>query len=323
MRSAGSLNSDSLVMGFYKTSVPSRADHRAPSYWYAASSFLLQEMPTVRATQGIRQLLQTGSLDLIHDEHLLALLPMPLHKHQEKSMAPNRVRSVTRRYTSFENGHGPVPGTWRTGGPSPFPFDKNVQFSDDGLETMLETCWRHAWLARSGHPFNFALRHIPSDDQSPKVPACESSFRPQGRASICNLQSPQLARTVISRTGRHRSGNCVNAPRAPEAVHCGKASGGTKGPPSAWHVRVKPPSLPSHPSCVQYEHRYGVTRTSKSVMGGCKLQVRGASTYLTLEEARHADVFAEQPWANQATHICSGVPCSQNYPEPRYPHLTH
>ncbi|OPB36989.1 hypothetical protein A0O28_0039010 [Trichoderma guizhouense] len=126
---------------------------------------------------------------------------MPLHKHQhqhqEKSMAPNRVRSVTRRYTSFENGHGPVPGTWRTGGPSPFPFDKNVQFSDDGLETMLETCWRHAWLARSGHPFNFALRHIPSDDQSPKVPACESSFRPQGRASICNLQSPQLARTVI------------------------------------------------------------------------------------------------------------------------------
>ncbi|KAL5088814.1 hypothetical protein Trisim1_006229 [Trichoderma cf. simile WF8] len=68
---------------------------------------------------------------------------MPLHKHQhqhqEKSMAPNRVRSVTRRYTSFENGHGPVPGTWRTGGPSPFPFDKNVQFSDDGLETMLET----------------------------------------------------------------------------------------------------------------------------------------------------------------------------------------
>lgn len=50
--------------------------------------------------------------------------------------------------------------------------------------------------------------------------------------------------------------------------------------------------------------------------------MRGASTYLTLEEARHADVFAEQPWANQATHICSGVPCSQNYPEPRYPHLT-
>lgn len=59
MRFAGSLNSDSLVMGFYKTSVPSRADHRAPSYWYAASSFLLQEMPTVRATQGIRQLRST------------------------------------------------------------------------------------------------------------------------------------------------------------------------------------------------------------------------------------------------------------------------
>ncbi|KAL7914735.1 hypothetical protein GGI35DRAFT_156781 [Trichoderma velutinum] len=141
--------------------------------------------------------MQTGSVGLIHDEHLLALLPMPLHKHQEKSMAPNRVRSVTRRYTSFENGHGPVPGTWRIGGPGPFPFDKNVQFSDDGLETMLETCWRHAWLARSGHPFNFALRHIPSDDQSPKVPACESSFRPQGRASIFNLESLELARTVI------------------------------------------------------------------------------------------------------------------------------
>ncbi|KAK0760093.1 LOW QUALITY PROTEIN: hypothetical protein N5P37_007173 [Trichoderma harzianum] len=195
---------------------------------------------------------------------------------RRKNMAPNRVRSVTRRYTSFENGHGPVPGTWRTGGPSPFPFDKNVQFSDDGLETMLETCWRHAWLARSGHPFNFALRHIPSDDQSPKVPACESSFRPQGRASICNLHRGQLSwkersrkflkkhratsppiksRSQQSRTGRHRSGNCVNAPRAPEAVHCGKASGGTKGPPSAWHVRVKPPSLPSHPSCVRAQVR--------------------------------------------------------------------
>jgi hypothetical protein len=50
-------------------------------------------------------------------------------------IAPNRVRSVTRRYSSFENGHGPVlePGIGRIGGladPAPatrFPFDKNVQ----------------------------------------------------------------------------------------------------------------------------------------------------------------------------------------------------
>ncbi|PTB36947.1 hypothetical protein M441DRAFT_150297, partial [Trichoderma asperellum CBS 433.97] len=35
-------------------------------------------------------------------------------------IAPNRVRSVTRRYTSFENGHGPVlgPGIGRIGGSS-------------------------------------------------------------------------------------------------------------------------------------------------------------------------------------------------------------
>lgn len=53
MRSAGSLNSDSLVMGLilqYKANVPIRADRRAPSYRYsyeAAGSFFLQEMATV------------------------------------------------------------------------------------------------------------------------------------------------------------------------------------------------------------------------------------------------------------------------------------
>ncbi|EHK26434.1 uncharacterized protein TRIVIDRAFT_63741 [Trichoderma virens Gv29-8] len=170
--------------------------------------------------------MQTGSLDLIHDEHLLALLPMPLHTQQEKSMAPNRVRSVTRRYTSFENGHGPVPGTWRIGGPSPFLFDKNVQFSDDGLET----CWRRVG-GTPGSP-------VPA---TPSILLCVTSHQTTSRQR-CLHRKPLAVqvqywtvRSVALPTVPDRqasSGNCVNAPRAPEAVHCGKASGGTKGLPA-------------------------------------------------------------------------------------------
>ncbi|KAL7922672.1 hypothetical protein ACQKWADRAFT_75783 [Trichoderma austrokoningii] len=64
---------------------------------------------------------------------LLALLQMlqvvdkaraPLEDKSRGPMAPNWVRSVTRRYTSFENGHGPVlaPGIGRVGGSNAIPF---------------------------------------------------------------------------------------------------------------------------------------------------------------------------------------------------------
>lgn len=136
------------------------------------------------------RIMQAGSQDLFQVKGpLLAPLQMLLrpresstrHKLQtrwleDKSrgpIVPNRVRSVTRRYTSFENGHGPVlaPGIGRIGGQAD-PAQRRDSLltrmcsaSDDGLpETKAGDCAGRT--PGPATPWPLALRHIPSDDQS-------------------------------------------------------------------------------------------------------------------------------------------------------------